>query len=64
MLQAVLLSFRMFGLRVDVGMLLEPLGFIKVLQWVSGAGKTLGGGLVSFMRLFLLLAWASLCSHA
>lgn len=23
-----------------------------------------GGGLVSFMRLFLLLAWASLCSHA
>ena len=32
----------MFGLQVDCGLLLEPLGFIKVLEWVSGAGNALG----------------------
>lgn len=32
----------MFGLQVDCGLLLEPLGFIKVLEWVSEAGKALG----------------------
>lgn len=42
MLQAALVSSRMFGLQVDISMLLEPLGFIKVLQWVSRAGKALG----------------------
>lgn len=27
----------MLGLRMDFSMLLEPLGFVKVLEWVSGA---------------------------
>lgn len=31
------LSMRV-GLRMDFSVLLEPLGFVKVLQWVSGAG--------------------------
>lgn len=37
-----LLAFRMAGLRVDFGLLLEPLGFVKVLEWVSKAGTAQG----------------------
>lgn len=41
-LLVALVSPRMAGLRVDFGLLLEPLGFIKVLEWVSGAGEVQG----------------------
>lgn len=41
-LLAALLSLRMAGLRVDFGLLLEPLGFVKVLEWVSKAGVAQG----------------------
>lgn len=40
-------SPRMAGLRVDFGLFLEPLGFIKVLEWVSGAGEAQRGDLSS-----------------
>lgn len=40
-LQAALVSPRMAPLRLDFGLLMEPLGFIKVLEWVSRAGKAL-----------------------
>ncbi|NXP88295.1 SYPL1 protein, partial [Passerina amoena] len=33
-LMAALVSPRMVGLRIDISMLLEPLGFVKVLEWV------------------------------
>lgn len=46
-LLSVLVSPRMAGLRVDFGLLLEPLGFIKVLEWVSGAGDAQGEALFS-----------------
>lgn len=42
-LLAALVSPMMVGLRVDLSMLLEPLGFVKVLEWVSGAGGAWGG---------------------
>lgn len=37
-LLAVLMWPRMAGMRLDFGLLLEPLCFIKVLEWVSGVG--------------------------
>ncbi|NXQ80905.1 SYPL1 protein, partial [Nyctibius grandis] len=44
-LLAALLSPRMAGLRVDFGLFLEPLGFIKVLEWIFSifAFATCGG---------------------
>lgn len=62
---AALVSPRMAGLRVDFGLLLEPLGFIKVLEWVSGAGDaqreasfSLWGCFFSFPRPgFAPLSW-------
>ncbi|NXE86229.1 SYPL1 protein, partial [Menura novaehollandiae] len=44
-LLAALVSPRMAGLRVDFSMLLEPLGFVKVLEWILAifAFATCGG---------------------
>lgn len=53
-LLAALVSPRMAGLRVDFGLLLEPLGFIKVLEWVSGAGEAQGEALFSLWGCFFL----------
>lgn len=62
-LLAALVSPMMVGLRVDLSMLLEPLGFVKVLEWVSGAGGAWWGAVSSAalgLALFLCLGWIPL----
>lgn len=58
-LLAALVSPMIVGLRMDFSMLLEPLGFVKVLEWVSEAGGAVSSA-VPGLTLLLCLLWVPL----